>query len=204
LRDELFLGHHPQNAWTIIDTFLYTIEQQSQKILEDDDRRYIKGLTEEQFIYFYQGQSTNTHKQANAIAALRAIEVIRSLTHVFDNHGYLMCDPHANHAYDSLTVAKLILETITLIAAPVRGESWEDHWPKLDRGRRRIAKINQTKKAAATVWRQRVFENLANAQQKMSALMLRRIFKIRYPGKVPHARTLQRYMREHRKLNGRS
>ena len=133
LREELFGSlRDPGNQWGLVDNLLYVIELEATKVLDEDERRYIPGLTENQFENFYLGQS-NTAKQANAIAALRSIEVIRSLTHVFDNHGYQMCDPHGTHTYESLTVAKIIMEATTLIMAAIRGELWEDVWTHADR-----------------------------------------------------------------------
>ena len=145
LRSDLFGGlRDPRNQWGLVNNLLYAIEREATKILNEDERRYIAGLTENQFEDFYLWQTSNTPKQANAIGALRAIEVIRSLTNVFDNHGYPMCDPHAAHTYESLTVAKIIMEVTTLIMAAIRGELHEEVWLHADENAHRERRLRET------------------------------------------------------------
>jgi hypothetical protein len=46
-----------------------------------------------------------------------------------------MCDPDHDNVYESLTVARLIMEIATLMVAAIRGELWEEHWPYIDKMR---------------------------------------------------------------------
>ena len=146
LRDDLFGGgRYPDAVWGLVNNLLYAIEDEAKKVLKEasffnlenvdsDDWTYLRDIEEETFYALFAEHETLTPKQKNAIAAIRSIEVIRSKTHVVNNHGYMMCDPHHDHTYESLTVAKLLMEMMTLMMAAIRGELWEDLWPHTERG----------------------------------------------------------------------
>ena len=173
----------------IINSLLSSIEREATKVLNDDGRRFIAGLTESQFNDFYSLQKeSNTPKQANAIGALRAIEVIRSLTHVLDNHGYLMCDPRVDHTYDSLTVSQLLLETATLILAAVRGEAWEDHWPS-------VQQEYQRTRARSAERKRLVFEMMKYENRKSAHFIKKRLAELGFKVDI---RTVQRDMKDSR------
>lgn len=131
LREDLFRSRPEYEWWGIIDGVLSTIEQGAKKVLkvlEENAPAYackIKEITEDQFWDAF-GYENLTPKQANAIAALRSIAVIHSEFFESDKNGY--------HPYKDAdpTTAKMLLEMMLLVLAAIRGELWENVWPKIE------------------------------------------------------------------------
>jgi len=163
LRDDLFgSGRHPDNRWGLVDTLLSAIENNAKNVLkeqlcddENDDSAdwdHFTQIPEDQFYDRFVGCETLTPKQKNAIAALRSIHLIRAASH--------------DHTYDSLSVAKIIMETATLILAGIRGELWEDVWPHTERG---AAVLRGSKKGRTDKLNKAMEEVLAKQGPKLTA-----------------------------------
>lgn len=140
VREEVFSGRPPDQYWGAIGTLLMSIEKEAKQLLKDEgppccadilaDDRFFQWLTEDEFYDRFPKSDVYPHRQANAIAALRSIHVMRSLCKPEyrrgDRHLFYFLDPHGDHTYDSGEVAKLLLEMVMLILASIRGDLWEN------------------------------------------------------------------------------
>jgi hypothetical protein len=144
LRDELFINHYRSTSWwSVVDNLLYTIEREAKRVLKDDPPAFEDHLESscfyelsEQHFYDIFSMGRFTYKQASAIAALRGIHVIRELTHADpgpSGQDYL-CDPHAEHTYDSITASRIAMEMALVIVNAIRGEFLESHAPLIEHG----------------------------------------------------------------------
>ncbi|MDP2601891.1 MAG: hypothetical protein Q8S00_04780 [Deltaproteobacteria bacterium] len=165
LREQLFdSGRHPDHRWGIVGNLLFAIEHNAKNVLkeqplpncdldlENDDSEgwdyFASEISEDRFYNRFARDKTLTHKQKNAIAALRSIHLIRAASHAVSPHGRWLCDPFHDHTYDSLSVAKIIMETAILVMAAIRGELWEDVWPHAEKNMAVIARNRQSSQAA--------------------------------------------------------
>jgi len=181
LRDDLFgSSRHPDNTWRLIDNLLFAVEHNAKSVLkeqplpfcdlENDDSKdwdyFASEISEDRFYARFARCKTLTHKQRNAIAALRSIHLIRAASHAVSPHGHWLCDAFHDHTYDSLSVAKIIMETVTLTLAAIRGELWENVWPHTERG---AAVLRGSKKGRTDELNKAMEEVLAKRGTKLTA-----------------------------------
>jgi len=122
LRDNLFHGRLGSDGWQLIEKLLFVIEEEARKICPDADP--FINQPEDVYLYFHCGDSSLNHREANAVAALRSIAVIRRL---------FALDPW-EHNYDSPTVARIALEVMALIMAAIRGDFLGEYAKLIERG----------------------------------------------------------------------
>lgn len=144
LRDELFINHYRDTSWwSVVDNLLSTIEREAKRLLKEDPLPFedhlespgFEQLSEQRFYDIF-SLARFTPKQASAIAALGGIHVIRELTHADpgpSGQDYL-CDPHAEHTYDSIAASRIAMEMALVIVNAIRGEFLESHAPLIEHG----------------------------------------------------------------------
>jgi hypothetical protein len=78
LRDNLFNGRLGCDGWQLVETLLFVIEEEARKICPDA-ARYFDAVPEDVYLSWYGYSQLKDHREANAVAALRSIAVIRRL-----------------------------------------------------------------------------------------------------------------------------
>ena len=130
LRDEIFSRNKEQFPY-LFETLIDAIKRDIEKILGDNppqidvSREFIDStfwLSEAEFRLLSLYRKKLTHKQANAIAALRSI---RSIKREYFAREHLRNDPN---------VAMILLETVCLIVAAIRGDFFGEYAKLIERG----------------------------------------------------------------------
>src|SRR5215471_9771558 len=143
LRRELFLAHSRESAWLTVVNLLAALEHGAKKILAEKplpfDLTAKLSLDEGEFQRSVTAYNV-TPEQANAIAALRSVAIIRrefDLVEVHPGqHVHIdLLDQDFEHSYEPATVATIALEAVLLALAAFRGDFFGQYWPLMDRGK---------------------------------------------------------------------
>jgi hypothetical protein len=210
LRDELFGSHRdPKDIWALVDSLICAIEHEARKVLKQNPPPFyaeelLDGLTKDQsppvWNLFGHHRNAFTHQQANAVAALRSIGILRRQ----------FPDPSvSDQVYDSAAVGKIVMEAVALLMAAFRGEFWTSIWPNAQKNMIRVARNKQNSPLANEAKKRRA-EEVAKwcrewARQyyldremtiKAAARKTRQAFKEKRTEEPPSHATIMRYIRE--------
>lgn len=148
LRNDLF-SRRREELWMIVDALLSAIEREAKKTLKASSTGKLaedSSLSEDDFWNEF-SVAKFTPREANAIAGLRSVQIIRLYTQAEKTRdGRYLCDPNHNLTYDSFDVGKLLVEMMLAIMAAIRGELWEEFFEFMskmkDRDRKTAKKLS--------------------------------------------------------------
>ena len=128
LREQLFAaGYDLAAAWGIVRNMLYAIHENAT---QDLGPLQIDESRPDEYEFLAQCSARKLiPRQANAVAALRSVALIRSQYFFLDKNGYYHPRRNAN-----VRTAKMLLEMMVLTMSAIRGELWENIFPRTERG----------------------------------------------------------------------
>jgi hypothetical protein len=186
--------------WGPIDTLLYTIEREATKVFQKDaSLEKIERMSEAEFRDLF-GYESLAPKQANAIAALRSIAMIRSKFFRLHNNGYYY--PTEDAEADP-TTAKMLLEMTLLVLAAIRGELWESVWPHTEHGAERQRQVQEFSRAGVEKRKKCISKIQALCREKASsrrgtirsrALYVQRHWSEWSKGRPPSLTSIRKYI----------